>query len=451
MSKPILFIGASGAMCQLVIQRFMKASNAPCILADINLGAAEAVRATLPPGRATTLKLDLFDHEALIRAITGAALVVLGAGPYTRTSHPVMKVCLQVKVPYLDFDDDVESTQAALDLHETAKKEGVAFFIGCGASPGLSNVIAVDAARELDTVTSIELFWLVGNEKSGAGKAVMEHLMHIASGPCLTWIDGKPTMVESYEQTRFAPMLGKATEMMLHETAHPEPVTLPRLFPNADSIRCFGALYPQSKFGCARGLGNAVRRGFLTIDEACDFQFKARHGELEHGIGSQLLHDLAGEYRRLDVSGGQCAQLLKQAQDGSCKAAKFAFEGLLDQIHRGETTAEEVRDFLIEAAGFTEKVETAGSLLVRVIGSRNGHPAVVTKRTPTCGIDSYLPRSMGTMTGTSCAAFMVLALTAGQGMSGVFCPEDWAEPKAFYKALETVGVPAHELPETYSY
>ncbi|KAE8412339.1 hypothetical protein BDV36DRAFT_300965 [Aspergillus pseudocaelatus] len=86
-------------------------------------------------------------------------------------------------------------------------------------------------------------------------------------------------------KNRYAPMLGKATEMMLHETAHPEPVTLSRLFAQADSIRCFDGLYPVTKFGCARALGNAVRRGILPIDEACDFQLKARHGKLEPAIG----------------------------------------------------------------------------------------------------------------------------------------------------------------------
>ncbi|KAJ5825838.1 saccharopine dehydrogenase domain-containing protein [Penicillium riverlandense] len=450
MSKPIVFIGASGAMCQLVIQRFIKASDAPFTLADINIEAVESLRATLPPGRATTLKLDLFDHEALVNAMKGAALVVLGAGPYTRTSHPVMEACLEVKVPYLDFDDDVESTQAALDMNERAKKAGVAFFIGCGASPGLSNVIAVDAASELDSVSAIDLCWLVGNEKSGAGRAVMEHLMHIASGPCLSWINGKPTLIESYLETRYAPMLGESSEMMLHETAHPEPVTLPRLFPTADSIRCFGGLYPPTKFGCARGLGNAVRRGILPIDEACDFQVKARHGELEPEVGGQLLRDLKAQFHTLEINSEQGSRLLKQAK-GSNRAAAYALEGLMDQIRRGETSKEEVRDFLIEASGYTEKVETAGALLVRVVGSRNGHPAIITKRTPTCGSDLYLMRSMGTVTGTSCAAFMVMAMQAGQTLSGVFCPEDWAEPRAFYKALETVGVPRHELPETHTF
>ncbi|KAE8360915.1 hypothetical protein BDV27DRAFT_161237 [Aspergillus caelatus] len=140
-------------------------------------------------------------------------------------------------------------------------------------------------------------------------------------------------------KNRYAPMLGKATEMMLHETAHPEPVTLSRLSPQADSIRCFGGLYPVTKFGCARGLGNAVRRGILPIDEASRFP-------------------------RLEINSNQGSRLLERAM-GSDRVAGYAMEGLIDQIQRGETTKEEVRDFLIEASGYTEKVETAGALLVR--------------------------------------------------------------------------------------
>lgn len=170
-------------------------------------------------------------------------------------------------VPCLEFDDDVEGTQAALDMSDRAKKAGAAFFIGCGASPGMNNILAVDAARGLDRVTSIELFWLFSNRSFGAARAVMEHLMHIASGPGLTWVNGKLALTESYPETKYAPIIGSG-EIMLHETAHPEPVALPRLYPNVDSIRCYGGLYPLTKFGCARGLGNAVRKRVLPISEA---------------------------------------------------------------------------------------------------------------------------------------------------------------------------------------
>jgi hypothetical protein len=73
---------------------------------------------------------------------------------------------------------------------------------------------------------------------------------------------------------------------------------------------------------------------------------------------------------------------------------------------------------------------------------------VVTKRTPLSGPDTYLARDMAAVTGTACAAFMLLALEQDGTRSGAFAPEDWADPQAFYKALERVGTPCSELVES---
>ncbi|GIC87525.1 saccharopine dehydrogenase family protein [Aspergillus udagawae] len=163
-------------MCRLAVERFAKASDNALILTDINLSTLETTVAKLNllASRISTKQLDLFDRTALLEAIKGAALVVLGAGHYTRTSEPVLTACLEAKVPYLDFDDDVESTQAALALHERAKAEGVPCYIGCGASPGMSNVMVLDVTAELDTVDSIDICWSVSDGKGKTSKAVLD-------------------------------------------------------------------------------------------------------------------------------------------------------------------------------------------------------------------------------------------------------------------------------------
>lgn len=271
-TKPVVFIGAAGEMCRIAVERFAKASDAQLVLADLDTTVIESLASKFPAGRATTRKIDLFDGAALANLVTDAELVVLGAGPYSRTAHPVVKACIKAKVPYLGFDDDVESTQATLSLTEEAKKAGVPLYIGCGTSPGLSNVMVMDATRELDSVDSIDICWLVGDEPT-VGKAVLQHLMHIAAGPCLTWTNSKPTMNESWVGTTYAPMYTDDGERLLHETAHPEPVTLPRLFPNATRIQCFGSLDPKPLNGIARGLGSAVRAKALSMDDAVEFLF----------------------------------------------------------------------------------------------------------------------------------------------------------------------------------
>jgi len=73
---------------------------------------------------------------------------------------------------------------------------------------------------------------------------------------------------------------------------------------------------------------------------------------------------------------------------------------------------------------------------------------VAIRRTPLGGSGTYYATNMAALTGTACAAFMVLALDETGKHAGAFAPEDWAEPEAFYKALERVGVPRREIVET---
>src|SRR5262245_49715188 len=158
--RRVVFIGAAGEMCRLAIERFAVADGDwELALYDIRPELLDPLIKRLPAERATAQRLDLYDREGLQKAIEGAALVVLGAGPYIRTSGPVVKACLEAKVPYLDFDDDVESTEHALSLHEKAVAVGIPIYVGCGASPGMSNVLVVDAASALDTVESIDVAW----------------------------------------------------------------------------------------------------------------------------------------------------------------------------------------------------------------------------------------------------------------------------------------------------
>jgi hypothetical protein len=412
-ARRVVFIGAAGEMCRVAIERFARADGDWALtLADIRPEILEPLTTRLPAGRATVRRLDLYDRADLLQVIDGAALVVLGAGPYIRTSEPVVSACLEAGVPYLDFDDDVESTRAALALDNQAQEAGVPLYIGCGASPGMSNVLAVDAASELDTVENIDVCWVVGDERPAVGRAVLEHLMHIGAGDCLTWSGGGPVMHESWVETGAAPMGGGLGETLLYETAHPEPVTLPRRYPTAQRIRCLGGLDPAPFNGIARGLGLAVHDGKMTVHQAVGF--------LEDLLKNRI---------------------------GTATGWRHALSGMIGQIRRGESGAGTMAAFLASSA-LQRSYPYRGGLLARVTGTRNGRPAVAIRRTPLSGPRAYLMRNMAAITGTSCAAFMVLALDDNGTRTGAFAPEDWADPPAFYTALERVGTPRAEIVES---
>ncbi|GAA3086838.1 saccharopine dehydrogenase NADP-binding domain-containing protein [Streptomyces roseofulvus] len=412
-ARRVVFIGAAGEMCKVAIERFARAGgDFELILCDIRPELLQPLVKRLPAGRAKVRRLDLYDREALLDVVKGAALVVLGAGPYIRTSEPVITACIELKVPYLDFDDDVESTQHALSLADKAQKAGIPLYIGCGASPGMSNVLAVDAANELDTVEDIEMFWTVGDERPDVGRAVLQHLMHIAAGECLTWENGGPVVHESYVETGTAPMGGGLGETLLYETAHPEPVTMHRRYPEAQRIRCLGGMDPAPVNGLVKGLGQAIESGRMTSDEAVDFMMS-----------------------------------IVKSRFGTPVGWRHALGGMITQVRRGESGTGELLKFL-GASAVRRRYTWRGGLLARVSGTRNGRPAVAVRRTPVSGPGAYLVASMATVTGTACAAFMVLALDEAGKRAGSFAPEDWAEPESFYNALERVGTPRYEIVES---
>jgi hypothetical protein len=114
----------------------------------------------------------------------------------------------------------------------------------------MTNLLAVEIAEELDTVDTLETFWLVSEEGGQLGREVLGHLMHITGGPCLTWADGKAAIHENWVETSYASIYNSSNDIF-YETVHPEPITLPRRFPNVKRIRALGALNPAPYNGFA--------------------------------------------------------------------------------------------------------------------------------------------------------------------------------------------------------
>lgn len=409
MSRRIIFIGAAGEMCRIAIERFAKAEGDwELVLCDIRPELLSPLIQKLPKGLATAQKLDLYDQSNLMKVIKGATLVILGAGPYIRTAEPVMEACIQARVPYLDFDDDVESTEHALSLDKKAKAAGIPIYIGCGASPGHSNILAVDAANDLDTVQGIDMCWLIGEERPVVGRAVLEHMLHISGGSCITWDAGKRVKRESFVETASLPILANEPDRLVYETAHPEPVTLPRKYPEAERIRCLGGLDPAPMNGLFRGLALAVQNGKITQKQAIDFLYDAATG----GIGRPF------------------------------HVWRYALGGMLSQVSRGESPASTLALYIGRTL-IGKLYPFKGGILATAYGLKDGKPARSTRRTELSPDRAF--SSMGEATGTPCAAMALLALTESEQRTGVLPPEDWVDPSKYYSALERVGIPKEEI------
>jgi saccharopine dehydrogenase (NAD+, L-lysine-forming) len=142
------------------------------VLADIDESRPRAVARKLPPGKAETLRLDVHDKEALVRALAEVDLVINGLIP--EVNLDVMAACLEAKTSYIDMaaagPRDVVGTadiDEELALHDEFRRAGLTALVFFGIDPGASDVFARALYDQFDTVE--RLMVLDGDNSSAEG------------------------------------------------------------------------------------------------------------------------------------------------------------------------------------------------------------------------------------------------------------------------------------------
>lgn len=136
-------------------------------LCDAARERMEALANELGDARITLVDLDVTNSAALNAAIAGADICINCVPTLLGFQMTIFEAALALKVPYMDLGGLGTYTVKQLAEHERFKAAGVPAVIGCGADPGMSNVICRAVADELDEIDKINLYWaaeLVGAE-----------------------------------------------------------------------------------------------------------------------------------------------------------------------------------------------------------------------------------------------------------------------------------------------
>ena len=94
--------------------------------------------------------LDVLDSEALRRVLAKHDAVLNLTGPFFKFAYPILEAALKENCHYLDICDDWEPTEKMFTLNELAQEKNKTAIIGLGASPGITNFLALKAMTELD-------------------------------------------------------------------------------------------------------------------------------------------------------------------------------------------------------------------------------------------------------------------------------------------------------------
>ena len=240
-----LIIGGVGGMGQGVARDLIKQPQVTdVILADL-YADPERLSAKLRQSEKTTLvKMDVNDHDAMVRAFQGVSVVINTAGPFYKTAVPVARAAVAARVNYIDICDDYEGTEILFnsDIDGMAREAGITVLTGMGSDPGTNNVLVKWYADRLDRVEDIYLYWVVSiAELSGAA---WDHSLHMTLGQIPQYIDGELVHVEGGTGEVAEQFLEPLGTCHVRYVGHPQPMTLPRYIKGVKNVIIKGALIP---------------------------------------------------------------------------------------------------------------------------------------------------------------------------------------------------------------
>jgi saccharopine dehydrogenase-like NADP-dependent oxidoreductase len=273
----VVALGGCGGMGQFAVRTALSYDFVDEIVIADRDGARAQSFAEQCGSKASAVEIDVQDSEGLVGLLRDRDILLTTVGPYYRFGVPILRSAIEARCHYIDICDDWEPTLEMLDLDREAREAGVTALVGVGASPGISNLLAVKAMSLLDTVEELVTGWGLGDSRSGepeaAGEggsygAAIEHWVHQFTGKIRLYRGGQLIDVSPLEEVQLDfPGTGRVSA---HTVGHPEPITLPRFRPEIRNSCNVMDLSPET-IVMLRWLAAKVNGGRVSIPDAADW------------------------------------------------------------------------------------------------------------------------------------------------------------------------------------
>lgn len=197
-SRPNFMIyGANGYTGELTARLAVERGLTP-ILAGRNSQAVQRLASELD----LRCRLFALDNGAIVdAAIKDMAVVLHCAGPFWRTSSPMVDACIRTHTHYLDITGEIEVFEALAARYDEAREAGVMLLPGAGFDVVPSDCLAAHLQRRLPSATHLSLaIQTVGGVSRGTLMTMIEQMGKGNSG--MVRRDERLTPVPSAWKTR---------------------------------------------------------------------------------------------------------------------------------------------------------------------------------------------------------------------------------------------------------
>lgn len=284
----VLALGGSGDMGRMAVAVLLDSPSVSSItVGDINYNLAKTFVKMVDSPKLKAVQIDINEKDKLLDIMASHDIVINTVGPFYRFEVPIIEAVIKAKKPFLDICDDWKPSLDALEFDQKAREAGITAVIGIGASPGITNILAVHACSKLDEIDELITAWGVAVEiKSGRkpkyfirpqklakklGKterkpnAAMMHLLYETIEKVPTFKNGERVEIEPLTETEPFDFPGYKS-MYAVNIGHPEPVTLPRTIKanNISNVMYIG----KTATDITRKYSQKIKNNEMSIEEA---------------------------------------------------------------------------------------------------------------------------------------------------------------------------------------
>jgi saccharopine dehydrogenase (NAD+, L-lysine-forming) len=193
-----MIYGANGYTGELVARRAVSRGERP-VLAGRNGAAVSALAAELG---LDAVAVDLTDGAGLRTALGGVDVVAHCAGPFSRTSAPMVDVCLATGTHYLDVTGEMPVFEAVLARDAEAVAAQVVLLSGAGFDVVPTDCLAGLLAAALPDAVSLELAF---HAPGGMSRGTMLTSLNFAGGGTVSRVGGVLRRTPLGEPSRTVP------------------------------------------------------------------------------------------------------------------------------------------------------------------------------------------------------------------------------------------------------
>ncbi len=374
-------LGGTGAMGQYVVRDlFETAKDAQIVIAARDLKEIDKAVASFKSYRVTGTRVDLLDIEATAQVLQGAT-VCINCTNYYYNLH-AMKACLLAKCHYVDLGGLYHMTRKQLQFHNLFRKKDLLAVIGCGSTPGITNVMIKHASDSFEKVTAVHIRF-GGHDFT---KQTQHFVLPYTAYTLFDEFTDRPTILERGRIRLLEPLSGQDTYKF------PEPV---------GKKTCFYTLHSElatiPQFLQHKGLRDCSFRVCFPDDLVHDVQLLIALGMISNKpmkIGKQTV-----------IPRDITAKELNRALIG--KTTKF----------------KDMEFVLVDLEGISKRKKTKMSIYCVAKNNATWHASAGT-------VDTAVPPSI--------IAQMIAHNQIAQ--RGVVAPESCIDPQPFFKALKQRGM-----------